>query len=70
MVPNYIATPTSSVLSPSCGEGLAQTLLAAARSCCRGAWWSLAEPQPGGTWRVLLDPSGHPFCLTLAANWG
>ena len=19
---------------------------------------------------VLLDPSGHPFCLTLAANWG
>jgi predicted enzyme related to lactoylglutathione lyase len=20
-------------------------------------------------WRVLLDPSGHPFCLTLAANW-
>ncbi|GAB2562953.1 VOC family protein [Nocardia heshunensis] len=26
--------------------------------------------QPGETWRVLLDPSGHPFCLTLAANWG
>jgi hypothetical protein len=21
---------------------------------------SLAEPQPGETWRVLLDPSGHP----------
>ena len=29
----------------------------------------LAEPQPGQTWRVLLD-RGHPFCLTLAANWG
>jgi len=29
------------------------------------------EDQPGGDrWRVLLDPSGHPFCLTLAANWG
>jgi predicted enzyme related to lactoylglutathione lyase len=28
------------------------------------------EEQPGDTWRVLLDPSGHPFCLTLAANWG
>ena len=28
------------------------------------------EEQPGETWRVLLDPSGHPFCLTLAANWG
>jgi predicted enzyme related to lactoylglutathione lyase len=26
--------------------------------------------QPGETWRVLLDPSGHPFCLTLATNWG
>ncbi|HEU0103807.1 MAG TPA: VOC family protein [Mycobacteriales bacterium] len=22
------------------------------------------EHQPGGTWRVLLDPAGHPFCLT------
>jgi len=30
----------------------------------------LADPQPGETWRVLLDPSGHPFCLTLASNWG
>lgn len=20
--------------------------------------------QPGETWRVLLDPAGHPFCLT------
>lgn len=27
------------------------------------------EFQPGEGWRVLLDPSGHPFCLTLAANW-
>ncbi len=27
--------------------------------------------QPGGDrWRVLTDPSGHLFCLTLAANWG
>ena len=24
---------------------------------------TLAEPQPGETWRVLLDPAGHPFCL-------
>lgn len=31
---------------------------------------TLPEDQPGETWRVLLDPSGHPFCLTLAANWG
>ena len=31
---------------------------------------TLPEFQPGETWRVLLDPSGHPFCLTQAANWG
>ncbi len=30
---------------------------------------TVPEFQPGETWRVLLDPSGHPFCLTLAANW-
>jgi len=28
------------------------------------------DPQPGETWRVLLDPAGHPFCLTKADNWG
>ena len=31
---------------------------------------TVADPQPGDTWRVLLDPCGHPFCLTNAANWG
>jgi catechol 2,3-dioxygenase-like lactoylglutathione lyase family enzyme len=30
----------------------------------------LADPQPGDTWRVLIDPAGHPFCLTDAASWG
>ncbi|MFJ1455071.1 VOC family protein [Nocardia sp. N2S4-5] len=30
---------------------------------------TVPEFQPGERWRVLLDPSGHPFCLTLAANW-
>ena len=35
----------------------------------RGA--TVPASQPGGDrWRVLLDPAGHPFCLTLAANWG
>ena len=24
----------------------------------------LADPQPDDRWRVLLDPAGHPFCLT------
>lgn len=23
------------------------------------------DHQPGETWRVLLDPAGHPFCLTV-----
>ncbi|MEA4944783.1 MAG: VOC family protein [Propionicimonas sp.] len=27
---------------------------------------TVPEFQPGQTWRVLLDPAGHPFCL---ANW-
>lgn len=31
---------------------------------------SVADPQGGETWRVLIDPSGHPFCLTDAKNWG
>ncbi|MBF4997009.1 VOC family protein [Nocardia sp. BSTN01] len=31
---------------------------------------TVPEFQPGESWRVLLDPSGHPFCLTLATNWG
>lgn len=30
----------------------------------------MADPQPGDTWRVLIDPAGHPFCLTGAAAWG
>ena len=30
---------------------------------------TVPEDQPGETWRVLLDPAGHPFCLTSAANW-
>lgn len=29
-----------------------------------------ADPQPGETWIVLIDPAGHPFCLTDAKNWG
>ena len=23
-----------------------------------------ADPQPDPRWKVLLDPAGHPFCLT------
>ena len=31
---------------------------------------TVVDPQPGETWRVLIDPDGHPFCLTDAKNWG
>ncbi len=27
------------------------------------------DEQPGETWRVLVDPGGHPFCLTSADRW-
>jgi len=37
---------------------------------CVGLGATAVDPQPGETWRVLLDPAGHPFCLTKAANWG
>jgi predicted enzyme related to lactoylglutathione lyase len=44
--------------------------LDAALSACVEAGATFPDEQPGETWRVLLDPSGHPFCLTLAQNWG
>ncbi|WP_170315443.1 VOC family protein [Nakamurella deserti] len=45
--------------------------LAAAERRCVELGAAVPDDQPGeGRWRVLLDPSGHPFCLTLAANWG
>lgn len=30
---------------------------------------TVPDDQPGDTWRVLIDPAGHPFCLTNAENW-
>ncbi len=27
----------------------------------------LADPQPDPRWAVLLDPAGHPFCITTVA---
>lgn len=44
--------------------------LDAAAAQCVDLGATLPDEQPGDTWRVLLDPSGHPFCLTQAANWG
>jgi hypothetical protein len=28
-----------------------------------GATLATTQPQPDG-WRVLIDPAGHPFCLS------
>lgn len=44
--------------------------LAAAESRCVELGATVPSEQPGETWRVLLDPAGHPFCLTKAENWG
>lgn len=27
------------------------------------------DDQPGDTWVVLVDPAGHPFCVTDASAW-
>jgi catechol 2,3-dioxygenase-like lactoylglutathione lyase family enzyme len=32
-----------------------------------GATEAAHQPQPG-LWRVLLDPAGHPFCLTTVTG--
>ena len=47
----------------------ADDIEAAANQCVElGA--TRADPQPGETWVVLLDPAGHPFCISGAKNWG
>ena len=44
--------------------------LAAAEAALRALGATVPEFQPGGDrWRVLLDPAGHPFCLTHASGW-
>jgi hypothetical protein len=30
----------------------------------------VVDEQPGQTWTVMIDPGGHPFCLTGAEGWG
>lgn len=43
--------------------------LEAATELALGLGASVAEPQPdGATWRVMLDPDGHPFCLCPPAG--
>ena len=41
-----------------------------AQATATGLGARVVDPQPGETWRVLRDPSGHLFCLTKAENWG
>jgi glyoxalase superfamily protein len=55
------AWPGSSIvhLDLSAGEDLEP---AVARAVAAGA--VQAEDQPDPRWRVLLDPAGHPFCIT------
>jgi predicted enzyme related to lactoylglutathione lyase len=42
----------------------------AGQAACTALGATVPDFQPGGErWRVLLDPAGHPFCLTSAAAW-
>lgn len=43
--------------------------IAAAEARCVELGGTVPDDQPGETWRVVLSPAGHPFCLTDAANW-
>lgn len=49
---------------------LAAEDVAAAAARCVALGATRPDHQPGETWTVLLDPAGHPFCVTDAANWG
>ncbi|WP_028049333.1 VOC family protein [Cellulomonas sp. URHD0024] len=49
-------------LDLTAGDGLDEPV---ERAVALGA--RLAEPQPDSRWRVLLDPAGHPFCITTVA---
>jgi catechol 2,3-dioxygenase-like lactoylglutathione lyase family enzyme len=43
--------------------------ISAAETACVQLGATRPEHQPGGDrWRVMLDPAGHPFCLTLWAG--
>ena len=55
------AWPGASIvhLDLTAGEALDEPV---ARALALGA--RLADPQPDPRWRVLLDPAGHPFCIT------
>jgi predicted enzyme related to lactoylglutathione lyase len=41
---------------------------AEARAVAAGAVRATVQPEPDG-YRVLLDPAGHPFCLSLSSNF-
>ncbi|WP_166970826.1 VOC family protein [Brevibacterium atlanticum] len=49
---------------------LAADDIEAAADQCVALGATRADPQPGETWVVLIDPAGHPFCLSDAKNWG
>lgn len=71
MVPDYVAPAWP---NPSGSKqfhlDLAVQDIPAMEQRCVALGAVVPEHQPGETWRVLLDPAGHPFCLTDAANWG
>ncbi len=43
--------------------------VAALEARCVELGATVPDEQPGDAWRVILDPAGHPFCLTDAGRW-
>ena len=56
--------PGSSIVHLDLTAG-AELALAERRAVTLGA--QIVDPQPDPRWRVLLDPAGHPFCITTIA---
>ncbi|MGB7980215.1 MAG: VOC family protein [Candidatus Nanopelagicales bacterium] len=56
--------PEASIVHPDLTAG-SQLDEPEQRAVALGA--SVAEPQADPRWRVLLDPDGHPFCITTVA---
>ncbi|MBK6887015.1 MAG: VOC family protein [Tetrasphaera sp.] len=48
---------------------LAADDLEAAATRCVELGATRPDVQPGETWIVLLDPAGHPFCITDTKAW-
>ncbi|WP_164477801.1 VOC family protein [Nocardioides pantholopis] len=56
--------PGSSLVHLDLSAGRSGDANSAAVERALGLGASMAADQPDGRWTVLLDPAGHPFCIT------